>query len=56
MLDVTVEQRDNITIFHVRGILSLYDEVLAKRSSIMFEQAVLRVSRISFFGRLSFSG
>ncbi len=27
MLDVTVEQSDNILIFHVRGVLSLYDFV-----------------------------
>ena len=25
MLDVTVEQRENIMVFHVRGVLSLYD-------------------------------
>ena len=49
MLDVTVEQRENIMIFHVRGVLSLYDftEIICTYCPMIRHHAIYNFSEAS---------
>jgi len=58
MLDVTVEQRDNITIFHVRGVLSLYDftEIICTYCPMIRNHAIYNFSDASFDSSITHTG
>ena len=58
MIDVTVEQRDNITTFHVRGILSLYDftEIICTYCPMIRHHAIYNFSEACLDSSVTHTG